>query len=302
MNNITMINSIKTIIGKGILFFMVLMMPLGVYANTILEKGTYTISNEVSHDNPVGAGMARSYTEEVSVVEVNDKGIFVSLGFNNTQFMGDFVIKVNGSPLSYEVAKHDTTNNLKELKFKIPSLEEKITVGLYVIPMDVTVEYEVSFQESSLKLVKKVEESVQKQETVVTEPTAPVQKTEPVVEIPKVEREETKAVTNTTPAQEKKEEQKPKEETKKEEQSLQENIEVEDSELLQTEEVVKETIEESVEETAPDEIEKEEIEEVIGEVEVITQEKSNAMVYVVGGVILILAAVAVIIIKKNKGE
>ena len=82
-----------------------------------LENGTYTISNNVSHDNPVGEGMARSYTEATSDVEVNDNGIYVSLGFNNTQFMGDFTITVDGSNVSYETTT--LANNMKKLKFKL---------------------------------------------------------------------------------------------------------------------------------------------------------------------------------------
>lgn len=120
-----------------------------------LDKGTYTISNTVSHDNPVGQGMARSYTEETSDVEVNDSGIFVTLGFNNTQYMGDFTISVGGSKVTYETTTH--ANNIKKLKFKVPSLGSSIKVGLYVTAMDTNVEYTVTLNESSLKLIKKAE-------------------------------------------------------------------------------------------------------------------------------------------------
>lgn len=120
-----------------------------------LDKGTYTISNSVSHDNPVGQGMARSYTEETSDVEVNDNGTFVTLGFNNTQYMGDFTITVGGSKVTYETTTQ--ANNIKKLKFKVPSLSSSIKVGLYVTPMDTTVEYTLTLNEGSLKLIKKAE-------------------------------------------------------------------------------------------------------------------------------------------------
>ena len=120
-----------------------------------LEKGIYSITNSVSHDNPVGQGMARSYTEEISDVEVNDSGIFVTLGFNNTQYMGDFTISVGGSKVTYETTIH--ANNIKKLKFKVPSLSSSIKVGLHVIPMNTTVEYTVTLNEGSLKLIEKAE-------------------------------------------------------------------------------------------------------------------------------------------------
>lgn len=132
----------------------VMLLPAVVWAQT-LEKGTYTISNMVNHDNAVGQGMARSYTEELSDVEVTEGGTYVSLGFNNTQFMGDFTISVDGTKVNYETTSQG--NNVKKLKFKVPSLNSSIKVGLYVVPMDTTVEYTVSLNKSSLKLVQKAE-------------------------------------------------------------------------------------------------------------------------------------------------
>ena len=120
-----------------------------------LDKGTYTITNNVSHDNPVGEGMARSYTETVSDVEVNDSGTFVTLAFNNTHYMGDFTISVGGSKVTCETTA--LAGNIKKLKFKVPSLSTSIKVGLYVEPMNTTVEYTVTLNESSLKLIKKAE-------------------------------------------------------------------------------------------------------------------------------------------------
>lgn len=120
-----------------------------------LENGTYTIANNVSHDNPVGEGMARSYTEAISDVEVNDNGTYVSLEFNNTQFMGNFTITVDGSNVSYETTT--LANNMKKLKFKVPSLSSSIQVGLYVTAMDTNVVYTVTLNEGSLELIKKAE-------------------------------------------------------------------------------------------------------------------------------------------------
>lgn len=304
------INNIKKMIRTSLILLMTVLVPLGVCASTTLEKGIYTINNEVNHDNPVGVGMARSYTEQVSTVEVNNEGTFVTLGFNNTQFMGDFVIKNKGNTLNYEVSKHDATTNLKELRFKLPSVAETITVGLYVIPMDVTVEYQVSFNQNTLKLVQKIEEPVQQQqETVAPEPVAPVEKVEATVETPKMEKEETKAVSTTQIAEKKQEDTKvevqdtTKDTTKDTGETSKEVDRVEISNEEVEEQDLQEIAEDSMEEAIADEVEveQEEIEQEKIEEELIEEEtKSNTMIYVVGTMIIVAIAVAVGIIIKKK--
>lgn len=148
-------NNLLRRVSAPILTILVAMLLTVAAWGQSLDKGTYTISNTVTHDNPVGQGMARSYTEETADVEVNDSGTFVALSFNNTQYMGEFTISVGGSKVSYETTA--LGNNVKKLKFKVPSLSSSIKVGLYVQPMDTTVEYTVTLNESSLKLIKKAE-------------------------------------------------------------------------------------------------------------------------------------------------
>lgn len=152
--------------------FVILGMLLGLspiaLAQTSLENGTYTLTNNVTHDNPVGQGMARSYTEEQSDLVVSKDGLWFTLGFNNTQYMGEFTIKVNGSQTSYEVVYN--SNNIKKLKFKIPSLDATITVGMPVIPMNTEVEYTVTLNKGSLKLIEKEAVEEVKSEEPVTKP------------------------------------------------------------------------------------------------------------------------------------
>ena len=138
------------------------------FAQASLENGTYTLTNNVAHDNPVGQGMARSYTEEQSDLVVNKDGLWLTLGFNNTQYMGEFKIKVNGSQASYEVVYN--SNNIKKLKFKVPSLDASIAVGMPVIPMNTEVEYTVTLNKGSLKLIEKEAVEKVKPEEPVTKP------------------------------------------------------------------------------------------------------------------------------------
>lgn len=158
-----------------VVLLMIVIFSITTEAET-LEQGIYTIENNVSHDNSVGEGMARSYTEVLSDVEVNEQGIFETIKLNNTQFMEKLTIKVAGNQVPYEVTTYK--NNVKGLRFKVPNLEAQIKVGLYVIPMDTSVEYLVTVKPQTLKLVKK-KETVTKQEPqklVVKKEEAPSKK------------------------------------------------------------------------------------------------------------------------------
>lgn len=141
-----------------------------IYASSKLENGTYTIKNQIYHDSQIGQGMARSYTEGESELNMSSDGLFATVGFNNTQFMGDFKVTINSKSVSYEMVVNDGTTNIKKIKFLIPSVDAKVTIGLYVIPMDTEVSYGLTFDKESLKLiekeaVKEIEESAQPEET-----------------------------------------------------------------------------------------------------------------------------------------
>lgn len=137
-----------------------------VYASSNLENGTYTIKNQIHHDSQIGQGMARSYTEEESELKMSSDGLFATVGFNNTQFMGDFKVTINSKSVSYELVSNDSATNIKKIQFPIPSVDTKVIIGLYVIPMSTEVSYELTFDKGSLKLVEKeavkeVEQSMQ---------------------------------------------------------------------------------------------------------------------------------------------
>ena len=296
-----------------------------------LENGTYTISNNVSHDNPVGEGMARSYTEATSDVEVNDNGIYVSLGFNNTQFMGDFTITVDGSNVSYETTT--LANNMKKLKFKVPNLSTSIQVGLYVIAMDTNVVYTVNLDEGSLKLIKKaktapVAEESNKAESVelskpVNQPVASTAKqdhntsknqvaTEKPVSMQKVE---TQAEAKTVQTEAVQEEVKGKKTTEIEEAKAKEVVKIAEAEMkTEVQEKVQEKAEEVVEIEAREDgaeniqsTEREDIkvvaqqgeDEALENNEAVTSSNGLRMPVVIGGIVLVLIIGGLIYLKRK---
>ena len=126
-----------------------------IYASSKLENGTYTIKNQIHHDSQIGQGMARSYTEEESELKMSSDGLLATVGFNNTQFMGDFKVTINSKSVSYKLVSNDSATNIKKIQFPIPSVDTKVTIGLYVIPMSTEVSYELTFDKGSLKLIEK---------------------------------------------------------------------------------------------------------------------------------------------------
>lgn len=142
-----------------------------VYASSNLENGTYTIKNQIYHDSQIGQGMARSYTEEESELKMSSDGLFATVGFNNTQFMGDFKVTINSKFVSYELVSNDPATNIKKIQFPIPSVDTKVTIGLYVIPMSTEVSYELTFDKGSLKLIEKevVKEAEQPMQSEVSQ-------------------------------------------------------------------------------------------------------------------------------------
>lgn len=285
-----------------------------------LENGTYTISNNVSHDNPVGEGMARSYTEATSDVEVNDNGIYVSLGFNNTQFMGDFTITVDGSNVSYETTT--LANNMKKLKFKVPNLSTSIQVGLYVTAMDTNVVYTVNLDEGSLKLIKKAEtapvaDESNKTESVEESKPAAIQKVETKVEaqsVPKetvqketvqtevkaeqvTEKEKMKAeeLVKTAEAEIKTEAQEKTEEVQEKNEEVEEENQVEG---LEAQEDVAENIQ-SAEREDTKVVAQQGEDETLENNEVVTSSNSLRMPVVIGGIVLVLIIGGVIYLKRK---
>lgn len=142
-----------------------------VYASSKLENGTYTIKNQIYHESQIGQGMARSYTEEESELKMSSDGLFATVGFNNTQFMGDFKVTINSKSVSYELVSNDPATNIKKIQFPIPSVDTKVTIGLYVIPMSTEVSYELTFDKGSLKLIEKevVKEAEQSMQSEVSQ-------------------------------------------------------------------------------------------------------------------------------------
>ncbi|MCG8482100.1 MAG: NEAT domain-containing protein [Clostridia bacterium] len=121
------------------------------FASEELENGTYTIQNQTHHENPVGVAMSSKYLERNTLIEKTDEGTFVTLEFNNTNYMGEFSVKVNGEEVSHEIVYHNEETNHKKIKFIMNDIDAELKIGMYVGPMDRDVAFGVSFDQETLK-------------------------------------------------------------------------------------------------------------------------------------------------------
>ncbi|OOB80150.1 MAG: hypothetical protein BEN19_06410 [Epulopiscium sp. Nuni2H_MBin003] len=135
----------------AIVLSFILLLP--VYAHSLDADGVYEMDNITIHDNPIGVAMSRAYMEEKTGVIQQNNTLLLQLSFNNTQYMGNFTIKVNGEVVPHDIIFEDSENNLMTVEFVVNSLEDTISVAMYVIVMDLNVEYEVGLLPETLVLI-----------------------------------------------------------------------------------------------------------------------------------------------------
>lgn len=123
--------------------------------DAVVKGKLYTVQNEVSHEREVGREMARKYLEKTSKIEEIDGKMYATITFNNSQFMKEFKIDVNGEDVNYEIVERN--GDLLSLRFEIPNIDSDVKVKMFVIPMNSNVEFGVKFLKNTLNLVKEYE-------------------------------------------------------------------------------------------------------------------------------------------------
>ncbi|MGL5315551.1 MAG: NEAT domain-containing protein, partial [Peptostreptococcaceae bacterium] len=112
----------------------------------------YTIKNQVSHSNATGQQMARKYLNSTSKIEEINGKYYATFTFTGQDLMKDHKIYVNGSRVSHSVVAK--SGDSISIRFALPSLDAKIKVELFVIPMSRTIDFEVKLLEDTLTFVK----------------------------------------------------------------------------------------------------------------------------------------------------
>lgn len=111
---------------------------------------TYTVKNEVSHENSTGEAMARNYLNSISKFEEVNGKYYVTLTFKGKDLMQNHEIYVNGN-------KVDTTKTVNgdetQVRFEVKSIDDTLKVSVYVVPMGKEVEFGVKLLKDTLTLV-----------------------------------------------------------------------------------------------------------------------------------------------------
>lgn len=267
-----------------------------------LKAGTYTIKNDVSHENETGMAMARSYLNESMTLEKSNGSWYYTIKFSGLQYMSNHAIYINGSKVSHTVKSKNTSADTIELKFKTSSISPKMKVSMYVSAMGRDVEFGVIPKSSTLKLVKAAEESKSESSTSNSNSTSSnSNKTNSSSSTTSSSSNKTSSTSNITSNGSNKTSNSSESSTKTETKS--ETVEKEDNEKETDEEEAKEEAKEETEES--DKTEEETKEEVVEKTteEVVSEssddKSSNKLIFIGAGAIVVIAIIA-LVLRRNK--
>ena len=267
-----------------------------------LKAGTYTIKNDVSHENETGMAMARSYLNESMTLEKSNGSWYYTIKFSGLQYMSNHAIYINGSKVSHTVKSKNTSADTIELKFKTSSISPKMKVSMYVSAMGRDVEFGVIPKSSTLKLVKAAEESKSESSTSNSNSTSSnSNKTNSSSSTTSSSSNKTSSTSNTTSNGSNKTSNSSESSTKTETKS--DTVEKEDTEKETDEEEAKEEAKEETEES--DKTEEETKEEVVEKTteEVVSEssddKSSNKLIFIGAGAIVVIAIIA-LVLRRNK--
>lgn len=86
-------------------------------------------------------------------MEVVDGKIYITLGFGQTDLMSNIRVVVNGTTVNYTVVNSSSSNNTKDIKFQVPSIDSAVTVKAYISALGRDISFGVSFLESTLEMI-----------------------------------------------------------------------------------------------------------------------------------------------------
>lgn len=120
----------------------------------LYKRATYKVNNEIVTDSAIGYQAARSAVNVLSYYEIeNETNHYITLGFNQTDIMGNIRLSTNGSKIDYDIVSQDKSKKTMEIRFKVPSLSSQITVTSNITAMGRDISFGVKFLESTLELI-----------------------------------------------------------------------------------------------------------------------------------------------------
>ncbi len=118
------------------------------------KKATYKVNNEIVTDSQIGYQAARSAVNKSSYYEIeNDSDHYITLGFTQTDVMGNIRLTIYGSKINYDIVNEDKSKKTMEIRFKVPSLSNQVVVTSNITAMGRDISFGIKFLESTLELI-----------------------------------------------------------------------------------------------------------------------------------------------------
>ncbi|MCS6132186.1 cell wall anchor protein [Clostridium botulinum] len=118
------------------------------------KKATYKVNNEIVTDSQIGYQAARSAVNKSSYYEIeNDSDHYITLGFTQTDVMGNIRLTIDGSKINYDIVNEDKSKKTMEIRFKVPSLSNQVVVTSNITAMGRDISFGIKFLESTLELI-----------------------------------------------------------------------------------------------------------------------------------------------------
>ncbi|MBY6837643.1 cell wall anchor protein [Clostridium botulinum] len=118
------------------------------------KKATYKVNNEIVTDSQIGYQAARSAVNKSSYYEIeNDSDHYITLGFTQTDVMGNIRLTIDSSKINYDIVNEDKSKKTMEIRFKVQSLSNQVVVTSNITAMGRDISFGIKFLESTLELI-----------------------------------------------------------------------------------------------------------------------------------------------------
>lgn len=121
--------------------------------NTVI----YKVQNEILSNSPIGYSAARAAVSSTSYIEVIDGVTYVTLGLSQLDVMTNVKVSVDGTNVNYETVRSNSSNNTKDIRFKVGSVNSKITLSAYITMSDMNISFGVDILENTMQQISKTE-------------------------------------------------------------------------------------------------------------------------------------------------
>lgn len=121
--------------------------------NTVI----YKVQNEILSNSPIGYSATRAAVSSTSYIEVIDGVTYVTLGLSQLDVMTNVKVSVDGTNVNYETVRSNSSNNTKDIRFKVGSVNSKITLSAYITMSDMNISFGVDILENTMQQISKTE-------------------------------------------------------------------------------------------------------------------------------------------------